>query len=219
MNSQHTRDSVGQLFDRKIFLEAREICQKIIKEFAVTIPKGTKADAIKSELEKVFHNAGLKKFWHPTKIRIAQDTMKTFRAENDKSLETCDGELYFIDCGPVYENHEADYGETFRLNSDEICPLMKACQEVFNFTATQWREQKLTGVDLYLSASKYSKKLGFELNPLMAGHRIGDFPHQLYGQGKMAEMDYSPTSELWVLEIHLIDQRTQRGAFFEDILL
>ncbi len=219
MSIHSTRDIVGDKFQQETFLEAREICQKIIKEFSTTIPVNTRADDIKSELEKVFQAAGLKKFWHPTKIRIAQDTMKTFRAENDSSLTTSENEIFFIDCGPIYENHEADYGETFRLNSKMVCPLMKGCKEVFNFTAALWREQKLSGADLYNKASQYSAQLGFELNPLMAGHRIGDFPHQLYGQGKMAEMDYSPSSGLWVLEIHLIDLATQRGAFFEDVLI
>lgn len=214
-----TKDSVGPHFNQNIFLEARELSKKIIKDFAETLIAGLSAEEVKSELEKIFHSKGFNKFWHPTKVRIAQDTLKTFRAENDKSLLTSDGELIFIDCGPVYENHEADYGETFRVNSKASCPLMTACSEVFNYTSTIWMAEKQSGKELYHQATDFAQSLGFELNPLMAGHRLGDFPHQLYGPGKMADIDYSPNSGLWVLEIHLVDTKSQRGAFYEDLLI
>ena len=52
----------------------------------------------------------------------------------------------------------------------------------------------------------------------MNGHRLGDFPHALHYKGKLSDFSEAPFPNLWVLEIHLIDEKINRGAFFEDIL-
>ena len=79
--------------------------------------------------------------------------------------------------------------------------------------------KKLSGIELFNFASLLAKDYGYELNPMMAGHRLGDFPHKLFSSQKLFELGVSPNKNLWVLEIHIIDKANQVGAFFEDILL
>ncbi len=95
---------------------------------------------------------------------------------------------------------------------------IKACLETYKETAHAWKKDHLKGKDLFSFASQKAVELGYELNPLMAGHRLGDFPHRLFSSDKLFDLDRSPTENLWVLEIHLVDKANNQGAFFEDLL-
>ena len=52
----------------------------------------------------------------------------------------------------------------------------------------------------------------------MGGHHLGNFPHALFSKKKLIHFDEIPSENLWVLEVHLISEKLQRAAFFEDIL-
>jgi hypothetical protein len=52
----------------------------------------------------------------------------------------------------------------------------------------------------------------------MDGHRLGDFPHQVYYRGSMQEVEEYLLPNLWVMELKLIDPVRSRAFFFEDIL-
>jgi len=84
--------------------------------------------------------------------------------------------------------------------------------------AQVWREKKLSGIELYRKAQILADRKGYSLNTQMDGHRIGDFPHALYCQEGLAEVNLVPSPDLWVLEIHILDIKRARGAFFEDVL-
>ncbi|MEG0243946.1 MAG: hypothetical protein RR726_16045, partial [Pseudomonas sp.] len=60
---------------------------------------------------------------------------------------------------------------------------------------------------------------GWQLERNLAGHRIADFPHALFGQDKLADLDIVPSEMVWVLEIQLCHPTEPVGAFFEDILV
>ena len=62
------------------------------------------------------------------------------------------------------------------------------------------------------------KLLGYQLNPNMAGHRLGDFPHALFYKGTLSNFDKQPIQNLWVLEVLITNNEDTFGSFFEDIL-
>lgn len=128
------------------------------------------------------------------------------------------GDLCFVDVGPIYEDHEADFGRTFVVEGGSS-DLAKASERVFQNTGQAWHNQKLSGVALYDFMESQAKALGFQLNPKMAGHRLGDFPHKLLSSTKLSEFDQCPIKNLWVLEVHLLNRDGTRGAFFEDLLM
>lgn len=68
-------------------------------------------------------------------------------------------------------------------------------------------------------ANELANKQGYKLNPMMSGHWLGDFPHKLFSSKKLFEVETVPAKNLWVLEIHIIEESKNIGAFFEDILL
>jgi hypothetical protein len=71
---------------------------------------------------------------------------------------------------------------------------------------------------LYKNAVNYSREAGYEFNLRMGGHRLGDFPHALFSKSKLKDIEFIPTSELWILEVHVLDRKNEIGAFFEDLL-
>jgi hypothetical protein len=53
----------------------------------------------------------------------------------------------------------------------------------------------------------------------LSGHRLADFPHAAGYEGPMADIEFKPSRQLWVLEIHIRNVEHSFGAFFEDMLL
>ncbi|MAZ48018.1 MAG: hypothetical protein CME65_05615 [Halobacteriovoraceae bacterium] len=216
-NPHQTRD----FFKLGDFLKARDKTVKLIDLTVSKLEEGMKEPDCIALLEKLMKDFGVEKKWHPTKFRIGSDTLKSFSEKSTDLPPLKDGEIFFIDIGPVWENYEGDYGQTFIFNQakSEFSELASKAQQVFKYTKDQWVENNLSGTDLYKSAEKYSETLGVKLNMNMGGHRLGDFPHHLFYRGDLAEINEAPVDNLWVLEILIADQKLNRGAFFEDILI
>lgn len=216
-------EKTGEKFDLEIYFKSRHHCQELVKKIAAQVAAGMSEKDGQELIKEVFQNEGIQKFWHPSKFRIGSDTIKRFRELPDPNISLTSGELFFIDVGPIIENHEADYGETFIYDSQIVknsnfISIAEASKKIWKHTAQAWKENHLTGKGLFEFAENYSKMLGYKLNPKMAGHRLGDFPHALFSKEQLFNTDIVPSRNLWVLEIHAINEQYNRGSFFEDIL-
>ncbi|MBX9767909.1 MAG: M24 family metallopeptidase [Bdellovibrionales bacterium] len=216
-------DKTGEAFDQERYLEARRLCMQGTDEIIKKVRPGMSESDGQELVKQVFKDLGVTKHWHATKFRIGSDTRKNFREPTDVGILTELGDVCFVDVGPVFHDHEADFGRTFVVgaegNGSEQERLIRASEDIFDQTAGYWKQTRVSGLDLFRFASKKAEALGYELNPKMAGHRLGDFPHQVYAQKEtLFDLARVPIPDLWVLEIHLLDHRLQRGAFYEDIL-
>lgn len=217
--NQNPLESCGPHFNLEDYLRAQEKTKQIAHHFSQTLKPGMSEKEAKAALETYLDNSGLEKRWHPTKMRMGPNTTCSFR---DESIEYVlkENDIFFIDIGPVYYDHEGDYGETFTVGSNPRHQhLALAAKTVFYNTQKIWKEKKLTGSELYIFAEEEAKKLNLKLNSNMYGHRLGDFPHAVHSREKLGSLNFSPAPKLWVLEIHLIDEELGLGAFFEDLLL
>ncbi len=195
----------------------------VVQQVSEMVTVGLNEQQCQKILKEEFKKCGVKKFWHPSKFRIGEDTVKNFGESADQSLQIKEGDIFSIDVGPVIGDHEADFGQSFIFNpylkaDDELVSLNNAAMLIWNETAKQWRQNKLSGVSLYQFAVEFAKKLGYRMNSGMGGHRLGDFPHALFSKKKLVHFDQTPAQNLWVLEVHLISDQLKRAAFFEDIL-
>ncbi len=218
-----TIEKTGEKFNLRTYFDARKLCQNVLNRIAMQIVDGISEKDGQELIKDEFRKVGVTKFWHPSKFRIGSETVKSFREVSDESVRLEKGDLFFVDVGPIIEEHEADYGETFVLpandaNKSELTALADASLKIWQQTADKWKKSKLSGMDLYLAAEDLAQSLNYRLNPLMAGHRLGDFPHALYSKERLFSLNIVPSENLWVLEIHIISDHLQRGAFFEDIL-
>jgi len=212
--------AVSDHFDLKTFLDIRHKTILLMDELLACIKLGMKESEVILEMKKVLLTPPIHKNWHPLKFRVNKNSTLSF---SDQPLydPVIDAEsFYFIDIGPVIDGYEGDFGETYYFGADPQKKFLQtAAKRVFDYTQNLWRTENISGKDLYRKASEYTESLGLKLNDRMDGHRLGDFPHQLYFKGGLAEIDETPVNNVWILEIHVVDQVLELGAFFEDLLI
>lgn len=212
-------ENLGEHFNLEDYLRSQEKTRQVVLAFSKMLKPGINEVEAKALLEKTMDESGLEKRWHPTKMRIGHNTTKSFRDESDPHV-LLENDIFFVDIGPVYYNHEGDYGETFTLGSNpRLQKLAESSKAIFYSTQKIWKEKNLTGEELYKYAELEAQKLNLKLNSNMYGHRLGDFPHAVHSRAKLGSLDFTPAPKLWVLEIHVIDEELGLGSFFEDILL
>lgn len=212
-------EKVGPRYSLDGMLAAREQSVRAVAAIASQLQVGmTTAQA----LEMAAHTLqamGASHTWHPTYIRFGDDTVRTPRQgiELQRALRTTD--IVVVDVGPVWDGYEGDYGDTFVFGQHPLHhACVKALHEVFDETRQAWG-RGLTGRELYDFAERSAQGKGWQLERNLAGHRIADFPHVLYSQEKLAEVEFVPSEVVWVLEVQLCHPTEPVGAFFEDILI
>ena len=153
-------------------------------------------------------------------------------AENPPDLIIGENDILFLDLGPVFEEYEADFGRTFVIGANPA--KLKMRDDVARAFADGKRYFKenpdITTNQLYAYAVSLADKYGWEFGGPIAGHLIGQFPHERIAEDKIT-LYVHPKSDLrmrstdekgrlrhWILEIHFVDRRRQIGGFFEELL-
>ena len=210
--------SFGEKFRLEDLLAARTLAREICYELSSLIHPGmTEAEAhqIYKDLCK---KHPVEKQWHPPKIRFGPNTLKNFREESAPYVLK-EEDIFFIDIGPTYLSHEADYGETFVMgNSHEQKYLAHSSKKIFEEVSLHWKKTQENGPKLYAYAQERARHYDLILNPIMDGHRLGDFPHHIHFKGALLECEEAPVPNAWILEIHVLNKERTMGAFFEDLL-
>ncbi|PEL01308.1 aminopeptidase [Bacillus toyonensis] len=181
--------------------------------------------------ELAFQMFGIKKYWHKRIVRAGKNTLYPYR-ENPPDLTVLEGDIIFLDFGPIFEDWEADFGRTYVLGEDPVKLKLR------NDIEQAWEEGKvffqsnltITGSELFSFVCDLAKKYGWEYGGPHAGHLIGEFPHeQVQGEEvenyihidndvSMRELDKNGQPRDWILEIHFIDRELEIGGFFEQLL-
>lgn len=193
-----------------------ECIQKIAQEIRPGMNEKQGTEIVQSLLTQ----NGFGKNWHPHKVRFGPNTLKSFADISDHSVVLQENDIFFLDLGPILENHECDYGETFVIGTNpDYLKLRDTSKVLFHRVKQKWLSEKLTGNELYKFAVEETKKEGYHFVTRGAsGHRIGDFPHHVHYRGNLKDIKDSVLGNRWILEIQIHDEKLKRGAFFEDIL-
>ena len=174
---------------------------------------------------------GITTFWHKRIVRAGRNTLLPY-AENPPDLTLREDEILFLDLGPVFETWEADFGRTFVLGND---PLKKKMQRDIERAFAEGKlffhaTPEITSSQLFGYACSLAEKFGWEFGGRIAGHLIGQFPHEriaddqisLYVHPKsdlrMNSRDENGQKRHWILEIHFIDREHEIGGFYEELL-
>lgn len=208
----------GSAFDRQKLYRARERAREMTYELSSLLRPGMTEEDAHRLYKELSVKYGAEKQWHPAKLRFGPNTLANFK-DVSQPYVLKDEDIFFIDIGPVFEGHEADYGETFAIGSQfdhkHICDSAK---KVFNEVGAHWLKTREAGPALYEFAKSRAKHYGYDLNMGSDGHRIGDFPHHVHFKGALVECKETIVPDAWILEIHLYDPKRRFGAFYEDIL-
>ncbi|BBY06921.1 M24 family metallopeptidase [Mycobacterium noviomagense] len=215
LDAQH---KAAQLFDE---IERREMVRAGVGERQLS-------DEIRDLAAEMF---GVTSHWHRRIVRAGENTLEPF-PEHPPDRVIGDGDIVFLDLGPVFEEWEADFGRTFVLNDDPFkLAIRDALPRVWQagrdyFDAVPY----VTGAELFDHVVQVARDEGFEWGSPIAGHLLGEFPHRkIVGNG--AQWYITPGSDKpmrrtdphgrvchWILEIHLIDPARRFGGFYEQLL-
>jgi Xaa-Pro aminopeptidase len=174
---------------------------------------------------------GITTYWHKRIVRAGKNTLLPYD-ENPPDLTIGDDDILFLDLGPVFEEWEADFGRTFVLGSDPMkLKLRDDAAAAFAIGKKYFEENAaITSGELYAFAKALAKGYGWEFGGPIAGHLIGQFPHERIPADKvslyvhpdsnlvMRTLDDAGQKRHWILEIHFVDRELQIGAFYEELL-
>jgi Xaa-Pro dipeptidase len=174
---------------------------------------------------------GITTYWHKRIVRAGRNTLLPY-AENPPDLTIGADDILFLDLGPVFEKWEADFGRTFVLGSDPLKhKLQQDVGQAFADGKKFFNENpKITSSELFNYTVSLAEKFGWEFGGPIAGHLIGQFPHERIADDKvtlyvhpnshlpMRSLDDEGQERHWILEIHFVDRERQIGGFYEELL-
>ncbi|WP_300630317.1 M24 family metallopeptidase [Pseudomonas sp.] len=213
-------EAVGQHYNVSTMMKVRQMTRNAILDIARQIGPGmVEKDAL--ELAKdVLAEREMLKGWHGVFVRFGRNTTKTFGAPSQPGMVLGKDDIFFIDIGPTWQEWEGDGGQTFVTGEDsEKARCAADSKAIFHEVRSHWLKTGATGKALYQFAVDATERRGWLLNLDLNGHRLSDFPHSAAYGGAMSDIEFTPSSQLWVLEIHIRNQENTFGAFFEDMLL
>jgi Xaa-Pro dipeptidase len=164
-------------------------------------------------------------------VRAGSNTLAPYD-ENPPDLTIGEDDIVFLDLGPVFEEWEADFGRTFVLGTDPIkLKLRDDIGKAFHQGKEYFKQRpEITAAELYCYAQKLAKDDGWEYGGPIAGHLLGQFPHEripddkvtLYvhpdNPNKMRGLNAEGQERHWILEIHFVDRTRHIGGFYEELL-
>lgn len=215
-------------------LEAQEKADQLFRAIDAhgIIRPGTRETQINQDIydlaEKMF---GISTYWHKRIVRAGRNTLAPYD-ENPPDLIVGDDDIIFLDFGPVFEAWEADFGRTFVTGSDPVkLKLRDDIAQAFAEGKEYFRTHPdIKADELYHYAGKLAKNYGWEFGGPIAGHLIGQFPHERIPNDKvslyvhpnnpmrMRDPDANGQERHWILEIHFVDRARQIGGFYEELL-
>jgi Xaa-Pro dipeptidase len=174
---------------------------------------------------------GVDRHWHKRIVRAGENTLQPYR-ENPPDRIIAADDILFCDFGPIFDRWEADFGRTFVLGDD---PVKHALRDDLPRVWAKGREYfdahpDVTGTELFHHVVALSHDAGWEFGGTIAGHLVGEFPHELV-DGDRGESYIAPGSDHpmrrtdragrvchWILEVHLTDPSRGFGGFHEELL-
>jgi Xaa-Pro dipeptidase len=169
---------------------------------------------------------GMNKFWHKRIVRAGVNTLYPYSI-NPPDLEIREDDILFLDFGPIFEDYEADIGRTYVLGVDPL--KIKLQKDV----ESAWQEAKdyllanigITSSVFYSYCQQLAGNYGWEFGGEIAGHIIGQFPHENIGPEKYHNYLHpenhnkvlKPETQHWIIEIHFVDKKNKIGGFFEQL--
>jgi Xaa-Pro dipeptidase len=174
---------------------------------------------------------GVTKHWHKRIVRAGPNTLAPYD-ENPPDLAIAEDDIVFLDLGPVFEEWEADFGRTFVIGSD---PVKQKLRDDIGKAFAEGKEYfkqhpDITAGELYGHARELAAKYGWEFGGPIAGHLVGQFPHEripgdkitLYvhpqNPNRMRNLGADGQPRHWILEIHFVDRTRKIRGFYEQLL-
>jgi Xaa-Pro aminopeptidase len=221
--------------ERRAALEAAEA--RALRMFAAIeqrglVRAGVEERRVEDEIrELAAREFGVEKHWHRRIVRSGPNSVTT-AGDHPQSRMIEDGDIVYLDLGPVFEGWEADIGKSYALGEHpRKRALVAELPRQFEKLQTHFRANPhITGSTLYDFACRSAQDAGWRFGGKIAGHIVSEFAHsQIPGEKdltRISPLNTSPMSDLdgngreryWIGEIHLIECDGSFGGFYERLL-
>src|SRR5271168_15075 len=144
------------------------------------IRPGTKESEINESVYALAERMyGISRYWHKRIVRAGRNTLAPYD-ENPPDLTVAEDDVVFLDLGPVFEEWEADFGRTYVVGSDPLKIKLRADIEAAFARGKKYFNEHpdITAAELFHYAEALAKEYGWEYGGPIAGHLIGQFPHE-----------------------------------------
>jgi methionyl aminopeptidase len=194
-------EGTGKNFSLAALMDARKNTRAAMAQIARAIAPGMLEEDARLLAKETLARLGSHKGWHKILVRFGSNTLKDFAEPSAPGTRLGEGDIFFLDIGPVWGDTEGDAGETFVVGQNPD-PEMRRCaqdvRQIFHIVRSQWLKSRMTGKELYDFASKTTEELGWVLNLELTGHRLSEFPHTAHYDGTLAAVSIRPSPNLWV---------------------
>jgi methionyl aminopeptidase len=213
-------EATGEKFSVDQLMDVRARTRKAVHQIARQVEVGMAEEDAKAMARATLTDLGMRRGWHHIIVRVGPNTTKDFMEKSEKGVILGADDIFFVDIGPIYGDTEGDAGDTFVVgNNPEHHRAKREVRTIWDQVRDKWFTDGTTGKDLYDYATQIAADLGWKLNLDLSGHRLSDFPHSAHYDGPLAEVEFRPNPNLWVLEIAILHPSGEFGAFYEDLLL
>lgn len=182
------------------------------------------------ELAKILF--GIEKHWHKRIVRAGVNTLFPYKENPHNQVIQAD-DILFFDFGPVVEQWEADVGRTYVLGNNPMkLKLKKDIEQAWHETKAWFQQYSaIRACDIFNYAVQKAASYGWTFGGEIAGHIIGEFPHESLAPGDVGlyihpdnmldilALDANNNKRHWILEMHFIDKEHQIGGFYEQLLV
>lgn len=217
----------------EMLLDAQTKASALFDEIEATLLRpGITEKALSDEIHALGQaRHGVRTHWHKRVVRSGPNTLCPYE-DNPPDRMILEDDILIVDLGPVFEAWEADFGRTFVIGNDPnkiklrdgLEPVWKDVKKKFD------QRPDMTGEELFAVAQATAAEHGWTFGGQLAGHIVGNFPHERIPRDKIAlyitkgndkSMDCVGKDGFkrhWILEIYLHDVERQIGGFMEQLL-
>jgi Xaa-Pro aminopeptidase len=106
-------ESTGTNFSLEALMHARKNTRAAMAQIARAIEPGMLEEDARLMAKETLAGLGSHKGWHRITVRFGSNTIKNFPDASEPGTRLGDGDIFFLDIGPVWGDTEGDAGETF----------------------------------------------------------------------------------------------------------
>ncbi len=213
-------EGTGEHFSLDRLMDVRSRTRQAVGLIADRVEVGMSEEDAKVMARQTLSDLGMRRGWHRIIVRFGSNTTKSFSERSEPGVILAADDIFFVDIGPIFGGCEGDAGDTFVVGSDpEHHRAAREVKVIWDTVRDKWFAEGVTGHDLYDFAVETTDSFGWKLNLDLSGHRLSDYPHSAHYDGSLADVEFRPNPNLWVLEIAIAHPDRRIGAFYEDLLL
>ena len=210
---------------------ARQIFEAVEKNNLIIA--GKSEEQLSAEVcHLAFEKFGIKDYWHKKIVRAGKNTLCIY-PNNPPNEIIQEDDIVILDFGPIVDGYEADLGRTYVLGSNAKKLKIKGDVENAWHETEAWckKQSTLRSSDLFQYVVEKATEYGYTFGGEIAGHIVGQFPHEQPADPKSMELDIHPQNHNdiflpdangdkrhWILELLFIDKANNIGGYFEQLL-